>query len=307
MNLKMKMRVTALVACLLLTATLRAQTYKERFDAAFYSDSSVHLALPILRAWEAASPKDPDMLVAGFNFYFHASQEEVSQFSLTPPADGREAFAITDSAGNQAGYMYSRIVFDPEVIKKGLSYIDRGIILFPKRLDMHFGKAYVLYEAGMYAEHVAYLEKILELDSEFNGEWLWSDGEILEGDQEEFFTESFQDYLGTLATSDVVEAEIAEGIILKAMDHYPKNTAFANDLGVLWFLEGDMEKAEDALLEAYDIDETDEVTLGNLGYLYLQMSELSESKSYYEKLLTSEDSTTIEYAKAQIQFIGEQE
>ncbi|KAB2813898.1 hypothetical protein F8C67_04225 [Phaeocystidibacter luteus] len=305
--MNMKMRLSILISTLLISATLAAQTYKERFDAAFYSDSSVHLALPILRAWESASPNDPEMLVSAFNFYFHASQEEVSQFSLTPPSDGREAYAITDSAGNSAGYMYSKIVFDEALITKGLGYINRGIELFPKRLDMHFGKAYVLYEAGMYQEHVAYLEKILELDSDYNGEWLWSDGQLLEGDQEQFFTESFQDYLGTLATTDAVEPSVAEGIILKAKESYPENTSFANDLGVLWFLEGDLEKAEKALLEAYDIDETDEVTLGNLGYLYLQMSQLSESKSYYEKLLTSDDSTTIEYAKAQIQFIGEQE
>lgn len=67
-----------------------------------------------------------------------------------------------------------------------------------------------------------------------------------------------------------------------------KNTAIYQDLGLLYILKGDKEKALKFNLEAYDFNSDDNVIMDNLAEAYALCGEMDKSEETYEKLLERE-------------------
>ncbi len=74
--------------------------------------------------------------------------------------------------------------------------------------------------------------------------------------------------------------EMLEGCI----EHYP-NTVCYGSLGLLYILRGDLEKAQEFNLMAYDYNSDDKTILDNLGYLYYLKEDYQTASEYYETLI----------------------
>ena len=95
----------------------------------------------LLAQWESKKPNDPELYVAYYNFYVQKSMKEIVGLEQKPK--GGNSLELKDSTGKIAGYMNDIVVYDDNYLKNGFDYIDKGIRMFPNRLDMRFGKIYM--------------------------------------------------------------------------------------------------------------------------------------------------------------------
>ncbi len=116
------------------------QDYKAQFKS-LQNDTSAQSR--VLNEWIKAKPDDPELYVAYYNFYVKKSMKEV--ISLERTQQGNKSLQITDpKTGKIVAYMNDGVTYDIELVEKGFHYIDIGIEKFPSRLDMRFGKIYIL-------------------------------------------------------------------------------------------------------------------------------------------------------------------
>ena len=83
-----------------------------------------------------------ELITSYFNYHFMKSRQEV--LALTNDEPNGESLVLKDSLNQNAGFLGSQINYNQTELKKGLDKISEGIKLYPNRLDMRFGKIYVL-------------------------------------------------------------------------------------------------------------------------------------------------------------------
>lgn len=299
------MRTLTPLLLVLFSYTATSQTYQERFEALFYSDTTLEVVLPILKAWEAAKPKDAEMFVSAANYYLMASQEEIMNLSPTPPETGEEALEIRDSTGEIQGYMYKMIVRNDSVAAIGIEYLDRGIAAHPLRLDMHFGRCYMLRELKMYDQHIDTFKKLFELDEENGDKWLWT-GDVPMDEVEVDFKTSMHEYAIAIASSNIPMEQTVDAL-KTAIDYYSDEPMFYNDLGVAYFYDGNLEMAQEYFQEAYELDTSDMVALNNVAYVYYLNKDFDAARELYEILAESDNPDDVAIAQEQLRLIDNEE
>jgi hypothetical protein len=126
------------------------QDFKERFTALFAEDDTSGQT-QVLTEWEKATPKDPELFIAYFNYYARKSRKEIVSLGTTP--QGGEQLVLSDTTGGEpVGFLGTATSYDGKTLKMGFEYINKGLAMYPDRLDMRFGKIYMLGESGSYAE-----------------------------------------------------------------------------------------------------------------------------------------------------------
>ncbi len=113
------------------------QSYRDRFDDLFAKNDTVKTR-QLLAEWEKANPNDPDLYTRAINFYFANSKEE--SLSIDQVQTGKQSLQLTDSTGKVSGYLNSDRGYRSDQLVPAINYIDKGIVRFPNRLDMRFGK-----------------------------------------------------------------------------------------------------------------------------------------------------------------------
>src|SRR5690606_1934674 len=113
------------------------------------------------------------------NYYF--SKSRISDIAIEPTQKGEESVALRDTAtGEPIAFMNASPSYDMADLQKGLDQIDKGIQLHPTRLDMRFGKVYVLGETGNYDAMTNEIVAAIEYGKTINRAWLWQDGKKLD-------------------------------------------------------------------------------------------------------------------------------
>ena len=128
----------------LITIPVHGQDYKTQFDQLFSSGDTTKQIPNLLLKWEAEDSNNPELLASYFNFYFQQAAEEVISLSDAEPQS--QGLVLRDSTGEVSAFLGSTILYDSGLINQAFEKIDRGIKLYPNRLDMRFGKCYVLME-----------------------------------------------------------------------------------------------------------------------------------------------------------------
>jgi tetratricopeptide (TPR) repeat protein len=80
-----------------------------------------------------------------------------------------------------------------------------------------------------------------------------------------------------------VRLDEALGYIQKAVDLDPYNGAFLDSLGWVYFKQNRLEEAEENLIKAARINDSDPVIYEHLGDLYVQLGTLDKARYFYEK------------------------
>jgi len=73
-----------------------------------------------------------------------------------------------DSIKEPVTYMFEETYYDPEFLKKSFDYIDIGIAKHPNRLDMRFGKIYMLGFLDDYERFTMEIIKTVEYSAKNN-------------------------------------------------------------------------------------------------------------------------------------------
>ncbi|MFV0536520.1 MAG: tetratricopeptide repeat protein [Dysgonomonas sp.] len=251
----------------------------------------------LLKEWEGYSTNDPELYVAYFNYYINKSRNEAISITTAPPKNDKETLVLTDTANNAAGYLYCNIEFDPNILKRGLDYISKGIDKFPDRLDMRFGKICMLGETGEYESFTKEILKVIDRSAINNNKWQWTDNKLLDNGKYTLI-ESVQDYILQIYNTEddnllKYMKEISEGML----KYYPDEVYFLSDLSIVYMLTKEYDNALDVLLKAYKIAPEDKVVISNIAHAYKVKGDKKNAIKFYKlalKLVDGDWKTDIE-------------
>lgn len=278
-----------------------SQNFKEQYTKLNNADDTTGL-YSLLKKWEAEKPDAPDMFIAFFNYYIDESRTEVLQIGDEP--EGKEAFAIQDKDSSDkepVSYIYGNDYYDPEICQKGLVYIDKAIQKYPNRLDMRFGKTYLFEQLGKYELLAAEVAKTVEYSSVINNKWLWTDNEAPDSPKE-FMLSGIQDYFVHLFDKRndslyVFMQQIAESVL----KYYPRSVENLSNLGVVYTMKDDFDKALEIFLKAEKLAPEDYIIHANIANVYKLKGDKANSIKYYELMLKYGDDAAKEFAKSKIE------
>jgi hypothetical protein len=139
-----------------------AQSFREQFDSLLGTRDTVALE-QILKNWEKKNPDDPELFTSWFNFYIVKGRKEIN-------ADMKHdsSFVLKDSTGKAIYYVCGEYYYVEKTIAEGFKTLDKGIKKHPLRLDMYFGKAWLLGDLGKTKEQTAVILNVIELSVKNN-------------------------------------------------------------------------------------------------------------------------------------------
>jgi len=296
-TLPMKQNLATFI-CLLLTGLCYAQDFRAEFEQAFQEGDTLR-QLELLTQWEQATPEDAELFVSYFNYYFFTSRKEVVMLTTEPPKG--EGLMLEDSIGQTAGFLGSQFVYDPEVLAQGFTWINKGIEHYPNRLDMRFGKIYVLSEAEEWESFTHEIIETVRYSRKNNNEWTWALNEPKEAG-EDFLLSSIQDYQVTLFNTEEDSLLVhMRQIAQEVLTYYPTDVPSLSNLSVTYLLTGEYEKGIEPLLQAEKIDPTDVVVLSNIAHGYKLKGDTEQAIAYYEKMAEYGDERAAAFAQQQIE------
>ena len=255
--------------------------------------------IELLKKWEKVDPNNAELFTSYFNYYFQKSKKEVVAMTTEVPV--KESQQLTDSAGNTAGYLTSKIVYDELSLQKAFSTIDEGINKYPNRLDMRFGKIYAFGQIKDWERFTDEIIKTIQYSDKNHNQWTWTYNKKKENGRESFLT-SLQDYQLTLFnTGDDDLLLNMRTIAEQILKYYPDNIESLSNLSITYLLTEEYDNGIETLKKAEKINPKDGVVLSNIAHGYKLKGDNKNAIKYYEKMLGLDDPQAIEFAKKQIE------
>ena len=253
----------------------------------------------VLSKWEKSNPDDPELFTSYFNYYFLKSRNEVLGLTVEEPHG--ESLVLKDSLNNTAGFLGSQVYYDHTYLQKGIDKINKGIELYPNRLDMRFGKIFVLGQVKDWENFTEEIVQTIQYSSRNKNEWTWTNNEKQEG-RKDFFLSAIQDYqlqLYNTGNDDLLQN--MQRIALEVLKYYPDHVESLSNLSITYLLTGDYDQAITSLQKAEKINPEDYVVLSNIAHAYKLKGEKKKAIEYYEKTNKHGDSHAKAFAQQQIQ------
>jgi tetratricopeptide (TPR) repeat protein len=197
-------------------------------------------------------------------------------------------------------YLNSSVKFKSAILQKGFDYIDKGIALYPTRLDMRFGKIYMLGQAENYTEFTKYLVATIDYGNSIKDAWTWKEGKPL-ADAKQFFLGSMQDYIATIYnTEDDNLLPLMRKISETVIKYNPTHVESLSNVALTYLINGNYDKALEYLLKAEKLTPKDVVVLNNIAQAYKRKKDKINAKLYFEKIIKVGSAEEIEDAKQQL-------
>lgn len=290
-------RIIFLILNLLIVNQIYCIDYQSDFIKFLTAKDTIN-QLKTLEAWEKANPNDAELYTSYLNYHFTKSKDEV--LSLTTDAPKGEALVLKDSTGKVAGFIGSQIGYNMIEFNKGIEKINEGIKLYPDRLDMRFGKIYILGEIKDWDNFTKEIIEAVRYSKANENQWTWM-GNEKKKDGKEMFLGSLQDYQLQLYNTEVDSLIInMRNIAIEILRFYPDHVESLSNLSITYLLTKEYDKAIEALLRAEKIAPNDCIVLMNIAHGYKLKGDKSNSVKYYKKVLNYGDKEAKEYAKQQI-------
>ena len=273
------------------------QTNYEKFKTLFKKNDTAKIK-SLFADWEKTNPHDPELYTSAINFYFSNSKQEI--ISLDREQKSKESFQFTDSTGKVAGYINSNLGYNPEKLSKAFKYANTGIDKFPDRLDIRFGKCYLLQQIGDYSNFTKEIIRTIEYSQVNKNNWLWTENKKQE-DGEEFFLETIQTYLKELYdTEDDNLLPIMIQIGEATLKYYKNNVKILSTTSVALMLTKNYDKAIEYLKLAETINPKDFIVLNNIAQGYNLKGDKVNAIKYYELTVKYGDEQAKQQAKQNI-------
>lgn len=273
------------------------QDYQAEFSKYQLENDTIN-QLKVLKKWESENPTNAELFACYVNYHFMKSRKEV--LSLSTEEQEGEGLMLTDSLNQPAGYLGSSIHYDLVELEKGLTKIDQGIKLYPNRLDMRFGKTYVLGQIPDWERFTAEIIKSIQYSVVNDNQWTWTNNEKQE-EAKAFFLLSLQDYMVQLYNTDDDDLLLnMREIANEVLKYYPNHIESLSNLSLTYLLLGEFDKGIEPLLRAEKIKPTDYIVLSNIAQGYRLKGNKEKAIEYYKKTIEHGDEKAIKYAKQQI-------
>ncbi len=293
--MKPKIILSILMLGLLLTSA--GQNFNQQFNSLF-DKKDVAGQEKLLDQWNSTNPNDPELYVAYYNFYVRKSMKEVVGLEKQPK--GGHSLELKDSTGQVAGYMNDLIEYDTSYLNKGFEYIDKGIKMFPNRLDMRFGKIYILGQVMNFEAFTNEIIKTIEYSKSNANAWLWTDNKP-QDDAKLFMLSAIHEYVLQLyKTEDDKLLDNMKRICETVLKYYPDHVESLSDLSIVYLLNKDYDRALEELLKAEKFAPTDFIVLNNIALAYMRKDDKVNALKYYKKVLKYGDADAQATAKEQI-------
>jgi len=268
------------------------KTYEDLFKENKYDELLNHLQL-----WQNKEPNNPEMFIAFFNYFIFRNR--FSGISIDKEQKGNEPILeITDQqSGEIVGYMNDSIQYDTNDILTAVDYLNKGLVIAPNRLDMHFGKIHILNEVGFYEIAGKELFVTLEISQDINNNWLWANNEKIENG-ETFFINNIQDYYSLWLNAKTTEAYNQVKLCCeKQIEIYPKNINAYNIIAVYYSINRQFQEALKYFIQAEKINPNDCIVLINIGRTYFNMNDKQKAEEYFNKVLQIGNEQDKQYAQ----------
>jgi tetratricopeptide (TPR) repeat protein len=266
---------TILFLCLLCIAPFSSLLSQERnfqreYDSLFYIGTPQQLS-SILSSWEKKTPQDPELLIAWYNFYVKSSAHEVPLSKGSQVKEGSDTATVT-------------MQYDAEKMKKAYTYLDKGILLYPDRLDMRFGKIYMLGQTGNYDAFTKQIIEMTEYGYSIKNMWKLPKKATAKN-EETLMLGTIQLYVGTLLDIGDAQGPHIRTICEEVIKHNPERMDFLFDLGVTYMFKEEWDKALPELLKAEKLSPSDISVLNNIAFCYQQKNDKTNAIAYFEKIV----------------------
>lgn len=295
----MKRTITLIVSLLICNFAFSQDFYSEYLNL-FQKHYDAKKIENLLKKWKQKEGNDIKYYIAGFNFYLKESKKEIVRLDTK---EGQEKnFVIKDSLNNKVGYIYSEIVQIDSIFSISQNFLAEGIKLFPKRLDLRFGKIYTLGEAKKYNVFTDEILNVIQLSKTNNYAWLWDEDKTLE-DPINFFKNAIQDYENTLFNAN--QNSNLMKIAIEMHHLFPDDPIAMSTLGSSYLLEGNNQEALRLFNLAFKINPEDTIVMNNLGETYSRLKDYDNAKKYYSLMIVKGDEETKKYAEAKLKKLEE--
>lgn len=148
-------------------------------------------------------------------------------------------------------------------------YVNQGIIAYPQRLDLRFGKVYMCQMLADYRCMKDEISKILSYSAAENHQWRWLKNEAKDKD---FMLEVIQNYQKFFWETGQDEA--MNDVAVAVLQYYPDHVESLNAVAVGFLAKGDWKNAEPYLLNAKKLAPDDEIVKVN----FRKMKEIKSAK-----------------------------
>ncbi|TYP98250.1 tetratricopeptide repeat protein [Tenacibaculum adriaticum] len=272
--------IGTLLIIILISQIGLSQDYQSEFKNYYHTNDTIN-QLKVLTKWESVNPKDAELFTSYFNYHFMKSRQEIVSLSTDKPYG--ESLVLKDSLNQTAGFLGSQIYYDQTELKKSFEKIDKGIELFPNRLDMRFGKIYALGQVKDWDNFTSEIIKTIKYSSVNKNNWTWTNNKKRDVVDDNFLLD-IQDYqlqLYNTRNDDLLEnmREIASEIL----KYYPKHIPSLSNISITYLLSGKYDKAIEYLLKAEKLNPKDCIVLSNIAQGYKLKGDKKKAIEYYEK------------------------
>lgn len=274
----MRQKTFYAISCsLLLFFTSFSQEYKRKYKALAAAKDTAGQRL-CLNDWAKLEPNDPDLCVAWFNFYV------------------QKASTIKEVVNEKTQRNYNS-----QLLARAYGFINKGIADFPNRLDMRFGKIYLLGETKNYKEYTAELIKTLEQSVKNKNAWLWANN-VRQATAQDFMLANINEYaLLVLAQNETNAWDYAKQISEAVQRYYPDYGESPNTIGKYYLLKKQQDQALNFFLKADQLMPEDASLLETIAGLYISKNQKPEAIAYYHRLLRHGDEAAKDRARKQIE------
>jgi len=282
----MKYILLVLIA-FLIANPVYSQSFKEQFNELKTNQDTTRL-LELLQKWESTNPEDPELYVAYINYFMMKSNDIVHKYENNPKEDSSQ--------------LMTKIEFNQiqENLNNGLNYIEKGIIKFPSRLDMRFGKIYVLGQLEDYENFTNEIIKTIDYSAVIDSKWLWTDNKPFE-DPLNNMLGSVQEYVMQLYnTENDSLLDNMRRISETVLKYYPEHIESMSNISVVCLLKKEYDKGLEVLFKAEKIAPEDYIMLANIAQAFKLKGDNINSIKYYEKVIQFGNEQAKAFAKEQI-------
>jgi tetratricopeptide (TPR) repeat protein len=237
-----------------------------------------------LKLWESNEPNNLDMYYHFYKYYFrksiiinyHSEEEAKENKNIVSKLD------INPETREIIGNIYVSFDYKEEEIINAFDYLNRGLSLFPNRLDFHLEKIYLLFYIEEYSLAYNSIISLIELSKNINNKWLTIGNRKI--GKKAFLIEIQSIFM----MWHYENKELVENIKYFAetlFEYYPNSVYSYYNFAIYYFMKGNYQEALKYYIQAEKINKKDINVLVGLGITYFEMGEEQKANDYVQKVM----------------------
>ncbi len=276
------------------------KTYQNKFNKYLVKKDFAKLE-KLLQKWEQKDPTNATLYINYFNYYIAKSMDGNVTVSKEKPQSNDMSNVMVALDKNNQPVMFMTVRYDQALLNKALAKIDEGIARYPNRLDMRFGKAYILSKNKNWDGYTNEMIKAIQQAKVNNNQWLWEGNKPIP-DGKSYLLGSIQGSQVQLfnAENKQLLANVRK-ISNELLTLYPNNVQSINNIATSYSMAGDYANGLKYFLQAEKINPQDPVILLNIANVYKKTNKKAKAKEYYQRIGKLSDPQAQRIAKEQLE------